>query len=318
MVMFRISQRQVVAFVACLVGLVYLLWPGRFASRYEYIEGEEIYDHLVRKTTKNVSLMRNGIRCDYSDVLEENVYLYRRPFTEEIINNNVRLGGEWYPEDCLPSFSTAIIIPYRQRENQLNQFLIYMHNYLRRQRIHYRIFVIEQYDPKPFNRAKLFNIGSLIAMKLDYPCLVLHDVDLMPLQLGHVYACSQLPRHMCSSLDAFRYNLPYRGLFGGVVGIQSHQFMKVNGMSNMFSGWGGEDDDFFARLKNKEIDICRFSPEYSRYTMLKHRKEAPNKDRVAFLRNGHLRYHTDGLNSLVYKEVGFKMHNLFTHVLVET
>ena len=51
---------------------------------------------------------------------------------------------------------------------------------------------------------------------------------------------------------------------------------------------------------------------------MRHAKETPNADRVAFLRNGHLRYHSDGLNSLVYKEVDFKLHSLFTHVLVET
>uniref|UniRef100_A0A182PCQ2 Beta-1,4-N-acetylgalactosaminyltransferase n=1 Tax=Anopheles epiroticus TaxID=199890 RepID=A0A182PCQ2_9DIPT len=317
MITFRLSN-SVYAYVGYLLLMVYFLWPGRFASLYDYIEGENIYDQLIRKTTKNISLMRNGLRCDYSEVIEENLSLYRPPYTEDIINNNVRIGGEYYPEDCLPSFSTAIIIPYRQRERQLNQFLIYMHNYLRRQRIHYRIFVIEQYDPKPFNRAKLFNIGAMIAVGFDYPCLVLHDVDLMPMNLGHLYACSRKPRHMCSSLDVFRYNLPYRGLFGGAVAIESSVYLNINGMSNMFSGWGGEDDDLYGRLQNKQIEICRFSPEYSQYSMLKHRKETPNKDRVAFLKNGKQRYHTDGLNSLVYKQVGFKLHNLFTHVLVET
>lgn len=193
-----------------------------------------------------------------------------------------------------------------------------MHNFLRRQRIHYRIFVIEQYDPKPFNRAKLFNIGAMIAMRLDYPCLVMQDIDLLPTHLGHMYACTPRPRHMCSALDKFRYNLPYYGIMGGAVAIQSKAFLRVNGFSNMFSGWGGEDDDFYARLVNKNVDICRFEPDFSRYTMLHHAPEKPSEHRMSFLRNGHLRFHTDGLNSLVYKEVALKMHNLFTHILVET
>ena len=52
--------------------------------------------------------------------------------------------------------------------------------------------------------------------------------------------------------------------------------------------------------------------------MLKHAKERPNSDAVKLLQNGNLRYNTDGLNSLVYKEVATTMHSLFTHVLVET
>lgn len=43
----------------------------------------------------------------------------------------------------------------------------------------------------------------------------------------------------------FRFNLPYEGLFGGVISILTEQFQEVNGMSNLFEGWGGEDDDLF-------------------------------------------------------------------------
>lgn len=67
--------------------------------------------------------------------------------------------------------------------------------------------------------------------------MVFHDVDLLPLKLGNIYACTQKPRHMSSSLDQFRFNLPYYGLFGGAISIESDTFVHVNGMSNMFQGW---------------------------------------------------------------------------------
>lgn len=85
-----------------------------------------------------------------------------------------------------------------------------------------------------------------------------------------------------------------------------------------FSGWGGEDDDFYERIKAKNLEICRFGPDHSQYTMLKHEQEPPSENRLAFLRNGSLRYNTDGLNSLVYKEKEVKLHKLFTHVLAIT
>lgn len=71
--------------------------------------------------------------------------------------------GEFSPSECNPSFSTAIIVPYRNRVEQRKQFLSYLHNYLRKQQIHYKIFIVEQSDTKPFNRAKLFNIGAKVS-----------------------------------------------------------------------------------------------------------------------------------------------------------
>lgn len=96
---------------------------------------------------------------------------------------------------------------YRDRAEQLRGFLVYMHMYFRQQRLHYRIFIVEQVDSRLFNRAKLLNIGAVAAMKAGFPCLILHDVDLLPLNPAHLYACTELPRHMSSSIDKFRCNL---------------------------------------------------------------------------------------------------------------
>lgn len=76
--------------------------------------------------------------------------------------------------------------------------------FLRKQQIHYRIYVVEQVDTKPFNKAKLMNIGAVAAIRDGYPCLILHDVDLLPRKPSNLYACTKLPRHMSSSIDKFR------------------------------------------------------------------------------------------------------------------
>lgn len=41
--------------------------------------------------------------------------------------------------------------------------------------------------------------------------------------------------------------LEYPTFFGGVSGVTIDQFKRINGYSNQFWGWGGEDDDFYQR-----------------------------------------------------------------------
>jgi len=41
--------------------------------------------------------------------------------------------------------------------------------------------------------------------------------------------------------------VPYEGIFGGVTAFKRQHFELVNGFSNQFYGWGGEDDDMYNR-----------------------------------------------------------------------
>ena len=200
-------------------------------------------------------------------------------------NRNLQPGGESSPESCQANFNVAIIVPYRDRSEQLLVFLRHLHPFLRKQELHYRIYIVNQADKNKFNRAMLFNVGYTEAVK-DFPwdCFIFHDVDLLPEDDRNLYNCPDNPRHMSVAVDKFKYKLPYKQIFGGVAAIRSDQFRRLNGFSNMFWGWGGEDDDMSKRIQYRKLKIIRYRPEIARYTMIKHKHQPVNKDRAKILR----------------------------------
>ena len=51
---------------------------------------------------------------------------------------------------------------------------------------------------------------------------------------------------------------------GGVTMLTKQQFTKINGYSNLFWGWGGEDDDLFNRVKISKMNVTRYPLKVSR------------------------------------------------------
>ena len=54
--------------------------------------------------------------------------------------------------------------------------------------------------------------------------------------------------------------------------------LDVNGWSNLYYGWGGEDDDFYLRFKRAKKNIKRSSGELGKYD-LSHHHEANDTER---------------------------------------
>ncbi|KAF7494898.1 Beta-1, 4-N-acetylgalactosaminyltransferase bre-4 [Sarcoptes scabiei] len=239
---------------------------------------------------------------------------------ERMFQNTIELGGRYRPKSCQSNDRVAIIIPYREREKHLRTFLLNMHPILMRQNIDYGIFVIEQYGKlTPFNRAKLMNVGFLESRK-QYPfdCFFFHDVDLIPEDDRNLYTCpKQSPKHMSVAIDKFHYKLPYASIFGGVSALTAEQFIKVNGFSNQFWGWGGEDDDMSNRIHHYGLNISRYPIEIARYKMLKHEQTAPNADRFKKLYNGWRRFKTDGISSIKYRVIDLVYRKLYTWILAD-
>lgn len=80
-------------------------------------------------------------------------------------------------------------------------------------------------------------------------------------------------------LNTLAHRLMYAAYFGGVSAMTADQYKAINGFSNEFWGWGGEDDDLYNRVKYMKMNITRYSGEVGRYTMLSHKKAKPNPKR---------------------------------------
>ncbi len=153
----------------------------------------------------------------------------------------------------------GIVIPYRDREAQLNQLLPHLISYFSRnaeaRNIKPLIIVSEQADQRKFNRGWVCNAGALaVGNYCDYFCF--HDVDYLPLWADYSYSATPT-RSIRWGIDRrpvrttpdnkFQVIVPRDG-FGGVVLVDKGQYLAANGFSNLYEGWGCEDGDLKLRL----------------------------------------------------------------------
>ena len=157
----------------------------------------------------------------------------------------------------------GVIVPYRDRYDHLVSFKMSISSVLEKSNIDYVLIVIEQDDAKLFNRGKLLNIGFKRALKEKCDYVVFHDVDMLPVDVDYSY--SSVPVHLATSFistdESFERDV-FDSYFGGVTIFPINDFQIINGYSNVYWGWGFEDDDLFSRCiskgvphDSKEIDV---------------------------------------------------------------
>ena len=231
--------------------------------------------------------------------------------------NNI--GGWWYPDEkCAPKHHVAIIIPFRERETHLPILLKNLIPILRKRRYHYRIFVIEQSKKYTFNKGKLQNIGFKEALKhFPYTCFIFHDVDLIPEDDRIYYGCEDSPMHLSVAIDIYEYKLPYSFLFGGVQMFTRAHYELINGYSNSFWYWGGEDDNLYMRTKHRNIKPKRQDTEVARYKSLFHKRRDLMQNGMKFMEKSLQYFEKDGLNNLQYSVESIRELPLYTHIVVD-
>ncbi|XP_036706271.1 beta-1,4-galactosyltransferase 4 [Eschrichtius robustus] len=229
--------------------------------------------------------------------------------------------GRYHPEECRALQRVAILIPHRHREKHLLYLLEHLHPFLQRQQLEYGIYVIHQAGSKKFNRAKLLNVGYLEALKDEiWDCFIFHDVDLVPENDLNLYKCEDQPRHLVVGRNSTGYRLRYSGYFGGVTALSREQFFKVNGFSNNYWGWGGEDDDLRLRVELHRMKITRPLPEVGKYTMIFHKRDQGNEvnvERMKLLHQVSRVWRTDGLSSCDYKLLSVDYNPLYVNITVD-
>lgn len=143
-----------------------------------------------------------------------------------------------------------VIVPYRDREEHLKQFIPYIHKVLDEQKIEHSVLVVEQDHGELFNRGLLLNIGfKEYACNFDYVCF--HDVDMIGLSIDYSY--SDIP--LCLLRHRSKFANVYPEYFGGITIFPTKIFETINGFSNNYWGWGCEDDDLRLRCIKSNIAI---------------------------------------------------------------
>ena len=139
----------------------------------------------------------------------------------------------------------GVIVPYRNRYEHLQEFKKSIVEYLESKNIDFKIIIVEQDNAKLFNRGMLCNIGFTEAQKENCDYIVIHDVDMIPVDVDYSY--SNVPVHLATD------NIPFESYFGGMTLFPSNIFEKINGFSNLYWGWGFEDDDLRYRCVKKDV-----------------------------------------------------------------
>lgn len=211
--------------------------------------------------------------------------------------------------------SSCIVVPYRNREEHLKQFVSHYSRVLPDA----TIFVIEQIDENPFNRAKLFNVGFDI-LKQNYVNFIFHDVD----QLIDVrrtdpitaYASTDNVVHLGTKLEQFGYKLPDKEFFGGVTIFSKSAMEKINGWSNLIWGWGSEAEMVRDDLIKKGVPI---ETREAYYKSLPHKRDYISHELIkagCAIRQKGKNDEVDGLSNLIYEIKKIEPHHRYTLIKV--
>jgi len=123
----------------------------------------------------------------------------------------------------------AIIVPFRNGEENWVIFIEYMHEYFKKDKSkNITILRVEQSGDQSFNRGKLSNTCLVLALQNNktFDCIVIHDVDLLPFPGVAYDECQEHLVHLSNSFSHLRWKSRYHTYFGGVVSMKPEHWKK--------------------------------------------------------------------------------------------
>lgn len=213
-----------------------------------------------------------------------------------------------------------VLVTYRDRLTHLNVFVPYMNRYFP----HLRLAIIEQFDTNKWNKGLLYNAGYR-GLAEDYDYVILHDIDFIP-DSKVDYSYCDVPTLLSTECSQFNYRHCYPTFFGGVVGMNKEYYKMVNGFSNRFQGWGGEDDHLYKRFLGKGITPQRRMGNRFENFVHPHMDIRPGgkdwndpdyQSNLSILREKNIDYN-EGLSTAEYKIHSIEEHRECIHLKVRT
>jgi len=247
------------------------------------------WTYIISIVVWHIKARYNADRCilDFNSLTSRTSITFdgEPPSYEEIARNypNLTLGGHYPgPPTCHPDQTLAIIVPFRDRDTHLRFWLQHMIGNFIEQKLSFTIFVAEQEGNGTFNKGQLMNTAYKWAIKQNmFDCFVFHDVDMIAEETQNIYHCKENAAYNLSPLiDKFNYseNSIYSNhlTVGGATAFKAWQFDRVDGYSNEYWGWGGEDDDLAMKLRLRRIPLRRAPFNIARFKMIRHERDKGN------------------------------------------
>lgn len=240
------------------------------------------------------------------------------------------------------------IFPYRNRQSHLEKMIPSLTSYMENKGLNYEIVIAEQDNNKSFRKGWLFNVAAgYLKTIMDDFYVILHDIDMIPTNIDYTpirkntdevmpfcknsYTSDKMTAiHMASQVSEHNYDCltiypGYTYYFGGVLSIHVDGYIKANGYSNNYPGWGelaarAEDDDFYFRCLKSDIHCYRRKPGV--FESLPHSKhwgdpELMKKNHEKYMSELQgSQYLSDGYNTTT-GTVKIKQQEKYIHLLID-
>lgn len=151
-------------------------------------------------------------------------------------------------------FEYIIIIPYRNREKHLAEFVRDVIPLFEKILKSFKVVVIKQEQGTLFNRGKLLNIGFNEYQHLGN-VFFNHDIDIIPTEkaIQELYL-NQRDKSVKGFIGLLNSSC---NTLGGIIKFDKNTFVKSNGFPNNFWGWGVEDKALQNRAEYFNIPITK-------------------------------------------------------------